>query len=105
MKIEPFVIKVTPEQSKIIQEIIFKNGYSWADRQKIVQYIEDDDFYYEYLLFQEYNRDPDDLVLRCTKSDIPTITFDEFINKYNLKEIRNKKLKILQNDNDIYLQI
>lgn len=97
MKIEPFVIKVTPEQSKIIQEIIFKNGYSWADREKTVQYIDDEDFY-EYLLFQEYNRDADDLVLRCTINDNVTITFDEFINKYNLKEIRTKKLNQLQND-------
>ena len=29
MKIEPFKMKVTPEQSKRVQEILFKNGYSW----------------------------------------------------------------------------
>lgn len=32
MKIEPFKIKVTPEQSKIVQEVLFKNGYAWKDR-------------------------------------------------------------------------
>ena len=31
MNIEDFKIKVTPEQSKVIQEVLFKNGCRWAD--------------------------------------------------------------------------
>jgi hypothetical protein len=31
MKIQPFKIKVNPEQSAKVQEILFKNGYEWLD--------------------------------------------------------------------------
>ena len=29
MKIKKFKINVDPEQSKIVQEILFSNGYTW----------------------------------------------------------------------------
>jgi len=29
MKIAPFKMRVTPEQSKRVQELLFKNGYKW----------------------------------------------------------------------------
>ena len=30
MEIKPFKIKVTPEQSKIVQEVLFANGVKWS---------------------------------------------------------------------------
>jgi len=29
-KLEPFKIRVTPEESRIVQEVLFENGYEWG---------------------------------------------------------------------------
>lgn len=36
MKIEPFKIEVTPEQSRQVQEIVFRNGYAWHSGSRAV---------------------------------------------------------------------
>lgn len=46
MEIKDFKIVVTPEQSKIIQEFLFKNGYSWISKVTNIQYTN-----LEYLFF------------------------------------------------------
>ena len=99
MKIDPFIIHVTPEQSKTIQNIIFKNGYRWAGGEnKDPLYLDNQTggFYNFIILENDSPSNPIELVLRCSSEEDETLTFDEFLNLYSLKYIRNKKLKKLQ---------
>lgn len=96
MKIEPFKMSVTPEQSKRVQEIIFENGGKWRNGKTAV--IRTD---FPCLAFG----------LRCgsdgisgwsdpfagsptfSDAEVPEITYHEFINKYG-KQMKNLKLEV-----------
>lgn len=106
MKIDPFIIHVTPEQSKTIQNIMFKNGYRWAGGEnKDPLYLDNKTGgFYDYIILEDDFRlslllsvsNPIELVLRCSREEDETLTFDEFLNLYSLKYTRRKKLKKLQ---------
>ena len=102
MKIEQFKIKVlSEEQNRIVQQILFKNGYTWASGEtndSINIYIN-----YSHLVFKKcdyYNKNC--LYWSIDFSEcpqIPLITFEKFINKYTIKGERKEKLKKLSNEN------
>jgi len=95
MKIEPFIIYVTSKQSIIVQEIIFRNGYTWGDHSQDIQRT----FGSYNLAFCGVKMDPICRLRFTNRGDKEheRITFKEFIFKYNLKEERKKKLDKLSN--------
>ena len=102
MKIEPFAMHVTPEQSKIVQEILFENDYSWVNGEIRPMYLDHDDLY---LSFGSYNKGVNTYIRCCYSEDNteqPITTFNEFMKKYSKKAIRNKKLKQLH-ENSLHI--
>jgi len=102
MKIKNFKMKVTPEQSKIVQNILFKNGYFWySDKVSIIRNLD-----YKYILCNRYDNDvkkiycliSNDIESFENEKDYKELTFDDFMNQYSLKRIRKNKLqKIYEN--------
>ena len=81
MKIEPFKMKVTPEQSKRVQEILFKNGYSWTGDDTSISMLWRTHLYFRgKFLFcgqsTEWFKDVHEL---------SEITYQEFIDKYEFE--------------------
>lgn len=102
MEIKRFTMRVTPEQSRIVQKIMFKNEYRWAggENEDPIYLNDQTEGFYKYLILEEDSKNnPVKLVLRCSMDEVPTITFNEFLNKYDLKHVRNSKLKKLQHEN------
>lgn len=100
MKIDSFKIIVDPEQSKIVQEIIFKNGYSWVSGSIKVHNID-----YNCLFFYNGFRKNRDIGLTYsddinTSEDLQLITFEEFIDNYGIKGERRNKLNKLSKSNE-----
>lgn len=94
MKIEPFKMRVTPEQSRRVQEIIFENGGKWRQGQTDVINTNS-----PCLAFDLYGdgisawRDPLTGLPLFSDAEVPEITYDEFINKYG-KQMKNLKLEV-----------
>lgn len=88
--IQPFKMKVTPEQSRIVQETIFENGGSWDDGDKNVHSV-----YGRFFTFKnkELTYWFDHIIYDIDVS--PELTFNEFKNLYidEKKEIAGYKLK------------
>lgn len=99
MKIEPFTMHVTPEQSKIVQEILFDNGYSWVNGE--IRPVDHDGLY---LSFGPYDKGVNTYIRWCYSEDTEQsiITFNKFMKKYSKKAIRNKKLKQLH-ENSLHI--
>lgn len=95
INIEPFTIVVTPEQSKIVQEILFANGYCWGSGEKIIK-----NYFDEYLIFEYFstNTEPRLRITDAFDFDESKITFEEFTNKYDIKRLRKEKLKRIANE-------
>lgn len=78
-----YKIKVTPEQSKIIQKICFKNNIAWMDGSRSVQYINEKPFRV-YMFISPTNgitsTNSDNIYY---KSINQRISADEFIKKYS----------------------
>lgn len=81
MKIDPFKMKVTPAQSEIIQKILFKNGYKWADDRNIVQYTSQHNLFLDVDDYMRYASNDRDYVRSGNKE----FKYDEFILKYSFK--------------------
>jgi hypothetical protein len=90
IKVEPFKIRVTPEQSKVVQEILFKHNIFWCGGGKSVLNNEGENeiglLIYDTLL--EHNQ----LDITWTfnffnfeKTEIPELTYEKFIEKYGNK--------------------
>ena len=91
MKIKSFKMKVTPEQSKIVQEILFSNGYTWQSGDTSIKLLEDNRISFNHVLtICGYN---------YYSMKIDEIDFDEFFKLYGLKTKRRKKLEELSNNN------
>lgn len=93
--IKPFTIKVTPKESKILQEILFANGYCWGSCSNKIEYLNE-----AYLVFECYGANTTPR-LRYTGSydySKPRITFEYFTNTYDIKKIRKEKLRKLNHD-------
>jgi len=103
MKIEEFKIRVTPEQSAIVQNVLFNNGYSWVTGcQNIVIHTNK-----KYLCLEDgYDALPRELCYYNKRKtfEIDTLeelSFEEFLAKYDIKELRKYKLKKLNKLNPI----
>lgn len=79
MKIEPFKMEVTPEQSRQVQEIVFRNGGRWKSGLDTVQY-EDAPFLY----FNDNTLQKDEKRSRNFFEGfrLPLITFADFMSRY-----------------------
>ena len=80
--IEPFKMRVNPEESAEVQKVLFANGYTWADGDTQVLFTEEPflDFIYGELTF---NTDNIEFELR---KHIPELTYEEFMAKYGNKQ-------------------
>lgn len=96
MKIEPFKMRVTPEQSRRVQEIIFENGGGWRQGQTTV--IKTNCPCLAFDLHGDGDgistwSDPFAGSPPFLDAEVPEITYDEFINKYG-KQMKNLKLEV-----------
>lgn len=80
-----FKIKVNPEQSDVIQKLLFLTGYTWKNGSKKVCLTNQ-----EFLFFSDWS---DVKEITFTHSEeyfyndkLPEITFDEFINEIELNK-------------------
>ena len=93
MKIKPFRIQVNPQQSRIVQETLFKNGYNWwslgSPCEKIVQLTNE-----SVLHFDGHSLTFGDLLTFNSNEDYgeEKINFSKFENLYTLKGVRKNKL-------------
>ena len=76
MEIKDFKMVVTPEQSVIVQEFLFKNGYSWGNG---IIYI----WHYKYLVFRANTKK----LIYATAEEFedstePELTFEQFQKLY-----------------------
>jgi len=95
MTIKPFKIKVNKTQSAKVQEILFKNGYKWnggsskTDTRGIHLYfyggcgITDDPNKYPVLTHTIYNGDMKERRDYFKNKNIPELTYEQFIQKYD----------------------
>ena len=79
-----FKIKVTPEQSEVLQKLLFIAGYTWGGGDKKVCLTDQ-----EFLFFSDWS---DVKVITFTHSEeyfynheLPEITFDDFINEIEIE--------------------
>ena len=86
MEIKPFSMQVNPEQSRIVQEFLFANGYRWRISGKQVMYTER-----SYLTLGVHDNDSMYLMHGLSPSrESPLITFEQFKTLY----MKSTELKI-----------
>lgn len=78
MKIEPFKMKVTPEQSKTVQEVLFANGYKWHNGDTEVNHTNEAFLFYNDYLKLTYDSYGETFIA----SPEPEITFEQFKSMY-----------------------
>ena len=101
-RILPFRMDVTSEQSKIVQEILFENGYTWAGGTQEITRLDRRCIIFEIF---DNNAKPQLRVTGESDEDEPLITFEQFINKYKINPERKEKLEKLTKRNEIYKNI
>lgn len=90
MKIEEFNINVTSEQSKIIQEFLFKNDYTWASGDQYFRYLDYDGCkWLSFSIWEEKNRN---CLFIAYIENCHDITFEDFSQRYLIKYFRREKL-------------
>lgn len=79
--VKPFKMKVTPGQSALVQDFLFRHGYSWASMEKLITFTD-----WPFLFFENDE-------LTCGKSNeyyeidpLPKLSFKTFDNKYMQRE-------------------
>jgi len=81
MKIKDFKMKVTPEQNRRVQEILFENGYAWASGDRYIKYT---DVECNALFFDNdvltFEKSPSEKYFKSEPS--PELTYEEFIELY-----------------------
>jgi len=92
MEIKPFWVEVTPEQSKIVQETLFKNGYTWHGGRTEISHT--DSRYLSFYGTEELPFISPNLTYGGNRAEAytPKLTFEEFKQKY----IMNTQDKIKQ---------
>jgi len=103
MNIKPFRIKISKisnEESRILQEILFKNGYTWGSGVASVLYPKNID----HIVFRDCVSDGVPRIYYNHSNncdiDIPLITFEEFMIRYDIKGQRLSKLNKLNSINN-----
>jgi len=94
MKIKPFCMKVTIDESVVVQKILFEKGYSWIASGHEILYLSSN-----FIMLMKQERYPNKLYIYCARNytpskDAPLITFEQFNSEYT-KEQRKKKLERL----------
>lgn len=79
---ENFKIKVTPEQSKIVQKILFQHGVSWEVSGKNVSHTD-----VRYLYCNDDTLVGGSFPYYFVTSPDPELTFEQFIKKYSKQRI------------------
>lgn len=88
MEIKPFKMKVTPEQSRIVQQTLFSNNYTWFSGDTTIENLSSPHLYfYEDILRQTENFQEDFFVTH----ELPELTFQEFFDRYVKWCIRGSK--------------
>ena len=89
MKIKDFKMKVTPEQNRRVQEVLFENGYSWYGGQKIVIHT---DKPYLFLTKSEWLLESlpnitfsENESTYKTTDRVSELTYEQFMDKYTFK--------------------
>lgn len=90
MVIEPFKMKVSPSQSKLVQKMLFENGYEWSDVGKKIQHTN------KKCLCLHYDDYPSLAIMYDTSAYMCNITWEEFEKKYVIKYLRKEKLKKIE---------
>jgi len=86
-----FKIRLTSEQSRVVQLVLFRNGYKWNDGSDKCLYLE-----YDHICLAL--RGNGTMVMSCASifskddNDSDYITFDDFRRKYDIKGLRRDKL-------------
>lgn len=75
MKIEPFKMEVTPEQSRRVQEIVFRNGYAWYGGSRAVMNEQ-----FKCLFFEDDTLTVSNSI--HSVAGLPIITFADFMARY-----------------------
>ena len=91
-----FKIEVTPEQSEVIQKLLFLTGYSWCSNDTNVQFIEKPFLFFHYYI-GEQKLFFTECVFTYEASSYDEITFDEFINEIEIElneKFQNKSYTI-----------
>lgn len=79
MEIKPFKMRVTPEQSRIVQQTLFNNNHTWLSGDTTIKNLSSPHLYfYEDILRQTENFQEDFFVTH----ELPELTFQEFFDKY-----------------------
>lgn len=79
MEIKPFKMRVTPEQSRIVQQTLFNNNHTWFSGDTTIKNLSSPHLYfYEDILRQTENFQEDFFVTH----ELPELTFQEFFDKY-----------------------
>ena len=79
MEIKPFKMKVTPEQSRIVQQTLFNNNHTWFSGDTTIENLSSPHLYfYEDILRQTENFQEDFFVTH----ELPELTFQEFFDRY-----------------------
>lgn len=82
MNIENFKIVVTPEQSKVVQEVLFKNGYKWRNGSNKIGNLTG-----HYLIFDKVDYGLSwNTISEFQVYPVPELTFEEFKQKYMKEE-------------------
>jgi len=98
MIVEPFIFIVNEsniDEYKIIQNILYKNGYCWPNGNN-------SDYAYFSFLYDCIIFDGSivyfDYIHAYRSLSIPMITFKEFINRYDIRDQRRKKIERIENE-------
>ncbi len=89
MQIEPFKMKVTPEESKIVQEVLFKNGYTWRTYKTSILDKASPHLFFKknyYLQSKKLVLSWGDSIHTFAECSCPELTFQQFKEKYMKEE-------------------
>ena len=94
MKIKPFKMKVTSEQSRIVQQTLFSNNYMWFTGDTTITNLSSPHLYF----YEDTLRQTEDFQESFfIEHELPEITFQEFFDRYVKWCIRgNKELALWQ---------
>ncbi|MGD9679446.1 MAG: hypothetical protein AB7V16_13985, partial [Vulcanibacillus sp.] len=88
MEIKPFKMKVTPEQSRIVQQTLFSNNYTWFSGDTTIKNLSSPYLYF----YEDTLRQTEDFQESFfIEHELPELTFQEFFDRYVKWCIRGSK--------------
>ena len=89
MKIYPFKMKVTPEQSTVIQATLFSYNYKWITGDQTISCLNSTELYFENTLTHTKRN-----IIYFNQKDLPELTFEEFKKLYIKEPMETKTFSI-----------